>query len=66
MTKKLRKRSNKQETIDCYGDNDPLLSLLKPIYKLQGVWEMIVQRDEELKKNIRNKEVNKKRRYKNI
>ncbi len=64
MAKKIKRRDEKNICIENYGVDDPLLMLLKPIYESKGIWADMVKRDIEIKRQLREKDLNRKRRYK--
>lgn len=64
MAKRIKKRDAKDVTIENYGADDPLLMLLKPIYESKGIWVEMVKRDIEIKRQLREKDLNRQRRYK--
>lgn len=64
MAKRIKRRNDKGICLETYGADDPLLMLLKPIYESKGIWPEMVKRDIERKRQLREKDLNRKRRYK--
>ena len=63
MAKRIKRRVDNSICLETYGADDPLLMLLKPLYESKGIWAEMVERDIEIKRELREKNLNRKRRY---